>query len=173
MGLLVVDMQRLFLDPGSRSFIPSATEIIEPILDLIGQFEKPFFTRHALVNAEKEGGRMAEWYQSVCLEGSEGSRLDSRFSPSPQRVFRKTRYNAFTNMGLEAALRSEGIEDLVLCGVQTHLCVESTARAAFDLGFRVFVAEDATASRNQDLHNGSLKAMADGFACIIPRRILI
>lgn len=170
-GLLVVDMQGLFLGPGSRSYMPQAAAIAANVLKLVDVFRarrrEPFFTRHALVDPRREGGRMLKRWRNVCLDGSEEARIDSRFKAKARRQFRKTRYNAFTHPMLEPALRAEGIEDLVVCGVATHLCVESTARSAFDLDFRVFLVADASASRRKELHAASLRTMADGVARIV------
>jgi ureidoacrylate peracid hydrolase len=76
----------------------------------------------------------------------------------------KTRYSAFSNPRLARALKAAGVEDLVLCGLATNLCVESTARAAFDLGLRTFVAADATVAHDEELHLGALRSLAQGFS---------
>jgi isochorismate hydrolase len=56
------------------------------------------------------------------------------------------------------------VEQLVITGVTTHLCCESTARSAFMRGFAVFMAIDGTATLNRELHLASLRALAHGFA---------
>ena len=61
-------------------------------------------------------------------------------------------------------LKARAITDLVVAGVMTDLCVESTVREAFEKGFRVFVAPDACASKDRALHNAALAVMARGFA---------
>ncbi|PIP83351.1 MAG: hypothetical protein CO113_19490 [Elusimicrobia bacterium CG_4_9_14_3_um_filter_62_55] len=169
-GLLIVDMQNHFLDREGPSYVPGAESALENALRLAAAFraagKEPFFTRHSYFEPERDGGRMLEWWRSVCLETGKGARHPAAFRARAGRCFRKTRYNAFTNPRLEPALRAAGVEDLVLAGIATNLCVESTARAAFDLGFRVFTAVDATAARSEELHRGSLRAMADGFACL-------
>ena len=55
--------------------------------------------------------------------------------------------NAFRETQLESMLRSNGIERLVITGMMTHMCVDATARAAVDLGFKIMVVEDACATR--------------------------
>lgn len=67
--------------------------------------------------------------------------------------------NAFLNTELLELLKSWGIERVVICGMMTHLCVDATARAAYDLGFQVIVAEDACATR--DLKYGDTTIPAD------------
>jgi len=56
---------------------------------------------------------------------------------------------------------------VVITGVMTHLCCESTARDAFMRDLEVFFVIDATATDQEDLHMGSLRALADGFAIMV------
>ena len=67
--------------------------------------------------------------------------------------------NAFLNTDLLELLKSWGIERVVICGMMTHMCVDATARAAYDLGFQVIIAEDACATR--DLQYGDTTIPAD------------
>jgi nicotinamidase-related amidase len=67
--------------------------------------------------------------------------------------------NAFLNTDLLQLLKSWGIERLVMCGMMTHMCVDATVRAAYDLGFQVILAEDACATR--DLQYGDTTIPAE------------
>lgn len=79
-------------------------------------------------------------------------------------VVRKTRYDPFCGTPLEAELRARGVGDLVVCGVTTNVCVESTVRHAHDLDFPVRIVEDAVASYDRALHEASLATMGRHFA---------
>jgi nicotinamidase-related amidase len=59
-------------------------------------------------------------------------------------VIVKTTINAFTSTDLEQRLRAAGVERLVVCGIRTEQCVETTTRVAADLGFDVVFVVDAT-----------------------------
>ena len=61
----------------------------------------------------------------------------------------------------------KGIEQVVVTGVLTHMCCETTARSAFCRGFEVYVGADATASSSEERHLQSLLAMADSVAVIL------
>jgi nicotinamidase-related amidase len=61
-------------------------------------------------------------------------------------VLTKTSRNAFTTTNLQQILTTEGIRDLVVCGIQTEQCCETTTRLAADLGFDVAFVTDATAT---------------------------
>jgi nicotinamidase-related amidase len=62
-------------------------------------------------------------------------------------VISKDQVNAFLETGLLELLRSDSIEQLVICGMQTNMCVEAAVRAAHDLGFSCVLVEDACATR--------------------------
>ncbi|HNX49954.1 MAG TPA: cysteine hydrolase family protein [Thermoanaerobaculaceae bacterium] len=75
-----------------------------------------------------------------------------------EKLIGKHHISSFRDTDLEAWLRGRGITKLVLCGMQTHMCLEGAARAAADLGFEVTVIADACATR--DLEYGGVKAPA-------------
>jgi nicotinamidase-related amidase len=61
-------------------------------------------------------------------------------------VFTKTSHNAFTTTGLQQLLTQRGITELVICGIRTEQCCETTARVASDLGYQVTFVTEATAT---------------------------
>ena len=79
-------------------------------------------------------------------------------------VLRKSKYNAFAGTDLEAELKRLAVKQLLITGVMTHLCCETTARDAFTRDLDVFVVIDGMASSSEDLHVSSLKTLVDGFA---------
>ena len=95
-------------------------------------------------------------------------------------VITKAYPSAFVGTDLEERLRSAGVRDLVLAGFMTHMCVNSTARGAFNLGFHPTVVAAATATRDlpgldgsvvpaATLQSASLAALADLFAVVVAR----
>lgn len=68
---------------------------------------------------------------------------------SGEKEFVKTLYDAFTNPELQKFLISCGIKNLVLTGVYTSRCVDSTMRSAFNLGYNVIIPEDLVAMPSQ------------------------
>lgn len=79
----------------------------------------------------------------------------------------KHTYSGFYNTDLERHLKETGKTEVIITGVMTNLCCETTAREAFIRGFRVFFSSDATATINEDLHVSSLKSLAYGFAYLV------
>ncbi|XP_030962881.1 nicotinamidase 3-like isoform X1 [Quercus lobata] len=80
---------------------------------------------------------------------------------------RKNTYSAFRNTRLEEQLREMGVEEVIVTGVMTNLCCETTAREAFIRGFRVFSSTDALATSDLELHEATLKNLAYGFAYFV------
>jgi isochorismate hydrolase len=166
--LLVIDMQRYFLREGSRAFLPAAPAIIPRINALIAAFKKASrpvcFTRHG--NDPREGGPMAAWWPESLDRDHPLGGIDAALDCDDLPVIEKTQYDAFFNTGLESRLRQSNTRQLVITGVATHLCCESTARSAFMRGFAVFMAIDGTATWNRELHHASLRGLAHG--CSVP-----
>ena len=95
-----------------------------------------------------------------------------------ENVITKNYPNAFIATPLEAQLKALGIESLVLAGFMTHMCINSTARGAFNLGFKPTVIASACATRSlvgangktvdaQTMHDSALAAVRDLFAVVV------
>ncbi len=111
---------------------------------------------------------MARWWRSLIEEGSEEAEFTGQLCPLPEeRVITKCRYNAFTATPLEMILRTMHIEDLIIGGVMTNLCCETTARDAFVKDFNVFFLGDGTATGDSVLHYASLRNIAFGFGRVL------
>jgi nicotinamidase-related amidase len=170
-ALLVVDMQRFFLDADSPTYTAGGAAILPALERLLAAFRaagRPvIFTRHVHHPDDLDSGIMAWWWEGKCLEGSRESEVHPALAPRPgEKVVFKHRYSAFYNTDLETVLRCLKVEDLVVCGVMTNLCCESTARDAYYRDYRVFVPADGTASTDEELHLASLMNLAYGFAFV-------
>jgi nicotinamidase-related amidase len=104
----------------------------------------------------------------MCVEGSAGSKVRGEIAPLPnEKVVFKHRYSAFYNTDLETVLRCLEVKDLVISGIMTNMCCESTARDAYLRDYRVFFLADGTGSVNEEMHLASLLNLAFGFAYVI------
>ncbi|UCD01437.1 MAG: cysteine hydrolase [Promethearchaeota archaeon] len=79
----------------------------------------------------------------------------------------KTTNGTFSSTDLEIQLKNLSVTTLIIVGVVTHICVENTARIAFDLGFNVYVVDDACAGWSPTLHNAALRGMELFFVNVI------
>ena len=86
---------------------------------------------------------------------------------SDDKLVEKHTYSAFYDTDLESFLKKSERTEVIVTGVMTNLCCETTARDAFIRGFRVFFSTDATATSNHDLHSSTLKNLAYGFAYLV------
>ncbi len=167
-ALLILDMQNFFLDETSHAFVPSSKTIIPNIKKILNAYRKSdytvIFTRHALKKDEGPG-IMGEWWKDVLKEDDDGSEIADALKPlRHEKMIRKNRYSAFYNTGLKDFLRKKNVKNVVITGVMTDLCCETTARDAFMNDFFVYFVADATATINEELHVSSLRTLSHGFA---------
>lgn len=170
-ALLVIDMQKFFLDPNSPTFACGGLAILPTLKLLIQAFRKSnrpvIYTRHVHHPDGIDAGIMGWWWEGMCIEGSPESEIHDYITPfSSEKVIDKHRYSAFYNTDLEIILRGLRVEDLVVTGVLTNLCCESTARDAYYRDYRVFFPADSTGSINEEMHLASLLNLAFGFAYV-------
>lgn len=170
-ALMVIDMQKFFLDPESPTFTCGGLAILPTLKRLIAAFRdtgRPvIYARHVHHPDKIDAGIMGWWWDGMCLEGSPESELHDEIAPLPnEKVIAKHRYSAFFNTDLETILRCLKIEDLVISGIMTNMCCESTARDAYYRDYRVFFLSDCTGSINEEMHLASLLNLAYGFAYV-------
>lgn len=170
-ALLVVDMQVFFLDPASPTFTCGGEAILSNVAQLVHAFRQigrpVIFTRHVHHPDHLDSGIMGWWWDGMCLEGSPESEVHPDLAPmSGEKQVFKHRYSAFYNTDLETVLRCLKVEDLVITGVMTNLCCESTARDAYFRDYRVFFLADGTGSVSEELHLATLLNLAFGFAYV-------
>jgi isochorismate hydrolase len=163
-ALLIIDMQRYFLS--------IARPILENVLSVVKACQsrgiRIIFTRHGHRDISEDGGMLAEWWGDWIEYGSEDWELINSLKPTDTgEIIDKNRYSVFQGTGLEERLESNKIEELIIAGVMTNCCCETTARDAFVRDYRVFFVSDATATVNDELHVASLKNLAYGFAHIV------
>jgi len=165
-ALLVLDMQAYFLRDSSHAFIPSAAAIIPGIQKLIRVFcalQRPvIFTRHT--NTPADAGQMAVWWKALLGPDTPESEIVPELDTTTGVVLGKHQYDAFYGTELEQMLRAGGVGEVVVTGVMTHLCCETTARSAFMRGFEVFFAIDGTATYTEAFHRAAVLNLAHGFA---------
>ena len=98
-------------------------------------------------------------------------------------VISKDQVNAFVGTGLLEMMQQDSVEQLVICGMQTHMCVEAAVRAAHDLGFICLLASDACATRAlqfeehiipaKNVHYSTLNTLQGSYARVITTDAII
>jgi nicotinamidase-related amidase len=177
-ALLVVDMQNFFLRPSSPAFLCAGQAILPNVTRLIGVARSAavpvIYTAHVHHPGKIDAGILGWWWSEMCIEGSEESRIHSEIEPQQgEKIVYKHRYSAFYNTDLETVLRCTGVQDLVVSGVMTNICCESTAREAYSRDYRTFFLADATATSAEEMHLASLLNLAYGFSYVTTVREII
>ena len=162
-GILLIDLQEYF-----RGIILPVLDNIKKVINTARRKNLPlFFTQHGHESSE-ESGMLGRWWADLIIKGSkEAPFLPELGVSSEDRIIPKTTYNAFHQTSLEKQLRSHGIQDLVIGGVMTNLCCETTARDAFVRDYRVFFLADGTSTVNENFHLATLKNLSYGFATLL------
>jgi len=175
-ALLVVDMQNGFCHPDG-SFprigrgLEGAMDAVRAAAVAVGQARRAgvpvVFTRHvyrpgrpdegaALIGNSPElagvgGLAVSSWDAEVCDELGCGP---------DDLVVDKVRFDAFQWTSLEPLLRGLGVTRLMICGVVTNICVETTARSAFMRDFPVILLEDCCAAKTRRLHELAIEVLS-------------
>ncbi len=152
-ALLVIDIQKDYF-PGGKF------PLVEPLAAAQNAY--------ALLQCFREHGGHHVHIQHISLKpdatffikGDEGSDIhDSVAHFEGEPIVYKHYPNAFRETNLLEMLQGWGVERVVITGMMTHMCVDATARAAADFGFKLIIAEDACATR--DLQYGETLIPAD------------
>jgi ureidoacrylate peracid hydrolase len=175
-ALLVVDMQNGFCRPqGSFARIGMGLEGAEAAVRnaavAVGQARRAelpvVFTRHLYRPGRPDEGRALK-QNSPALAGIDGLKagtwdaevVDELGCGPGDLTVDKVRFDAFQWTSLEPLLRGLGVAELVVCGVVTNLCVETTVRSAFMRDFPVTVLADCCAAATRRLHELSLEVLS-------------
>jgi len=167
-ALVIVDMLQYFAKPEGRVFLPSTVAIVPEISKLLKHWRSigstVVFTRHCHENTD-DLGMMGKFFTDYIRCGEEDSEIIQELSPLPgEKVIRKSTYDAFFETDLDDFLISRSVKQVIVTGVLTQLCCETTARSAFVRDYEVFIPVDALTTSTEELHICSLMNLASGFA---------
>ena len=109
----------------------------------------------------------------VCLPNSWGAQFYQVEPTTADCIVTKHRYSAFTGTDLNLILRSKGIETILVSGVVTNICVETTARDAFNLDYDVILVEDCCGAYFSDEHTSTLNNIRKYFGLVADSRTLV
>ena len=178
-ALLVIDMQDEFVRPGWTPFwVPETTRRVPQIkrlLELCRKSDVPvIFTAFSKTNnyldRPASGDSMPNRFPGVPSNRAffRDGKVWHELSPKPDEiVIYKPSYGAFYDTPLETILKRMGKDTVILCGTLTNYCVGTTARQAYERGFKVIVGADATATDDADLQKAELRTLRKGFAMVL------
>jgi len=185
MALIVVDMQNGFVRrdgffaKGGLDWRRCAATI-EPIAGAIAAARAAgiplVFTRYTLKPDYSDAGLLALWRPRLktvgaMVGGTRDWEICEELTPqSHDLIVDKTRYSAFHGTGLAETLRARGVTLVVITGVTTNMCVESTVRDAFTLDFKVVVLEDCVGAPEEIMQRGPIESFRYGFGDVVQSR---
>ena len=158
MALINVDMQNVFVDEA-----PDGLIVLDRINRLAAVCREAgilvVHVRHVLLpdasNAGVFGELVPEAKEGARSPESEGAAWHQGLSIEPGDIrMEKPRYGAFHATDLELLLRSRGIDTIIVTGIQTNICYDTTAREAMQREFHVFFLSDATATSDGEGYFG-------------------
>jgi nicotinamidase-related amidase len=173
------------LDPGSCGYFMKRVEtsVIPAIQALLRYFRReemvivyltlgshdqdltdlPERQREAIRTLERQSG-----VADILWSGNPAFQIREEIAPrAGELVVNKTTFGAFNSSPLDRILRERSIRSLVITGVSTNCCVESTARDAADRGFGCVLVDDAMADYDEQAHNATLRAFHTSFGRVV------
>jgi nicotinamidase-related amidase len=178
-ALLAIDMQDEFVKPGWTPYwVPEATKRIPTIghtIEICRQLEIPviftaFAASHRNFDRPLTGAQMPNRFPDITPDPAwfrDGSICAELASADDEIVIQKPSYGAFYDTPLQTILKNMNRDTVVICGTLTNFCCGTTARQAYERGFKVVVLSDATATDDMDLQEPELMVLRKGFARVM------
>ncbi|MEW6437318.1 MAG: cysteine hydrolase [Pseudomonadota bacterium] len=169
-ALLIIDMLNDYLDrwqPDAR------VALIEAINDLIAAFRShrlPVIWVRQEFKADLSDAfpEMRSKSIAITIEGTRGAQLaDALHSRADDQTIIKKRYSAFFETSLSEILDELGVTELILCGINTHACIRTTAIDAYQRDLQVIIATDCIGSYDAEHARISLDYMSDRIATLL------
>jgi len=165
-ALIVIDLQNDYFCGGTME-LENIDEALQKTNKLISfarkQNYKIYFIQHFSM---REGA-------TFFVPNTKGVELNDKLDIENEMIIEKKYPNSFRDTNLKEELDKENINNLIVCGAMTHMCIDTTVRAGFDLGYEITLVNDACATRNlnfkdkkiqvEDVHNGFMSALGSVF----------
>jgi nicotinamidase-related amidase len=170
-ALLLIDIQNDYF-PGGKMELVRMEEAAKKAGELLNAFRtagKPvFFIKHMSTRSDA----------TFFVPGTQGTDIHSSVSPLPdETIIEKHFPNSFLQTDLLSVLKESEVTDLIICGAMSHMCIDTTVRAAKELGFKCTLIADACATRNlkfgeeilpaQTVHASFMAALDGMFATVM------
>jgi len=176
-GLLLVDFQNDYFPRGAMELV-DMEEAAARAQMLLNEFRK---AQLPVIHIQHIAARAGATF---FLSGTDGAKIHPMVAPlEGETVVVKNFPNSFRGTALLETLKENEIDNLVICGAMSHMCIDATTRAAFDLGFICCVAEDACSTKDlvfkgktvkaADVHASFMAALSVPYATVLSTREII
>ncbi len=170
-GLVLVDIQNDYFH-GGKMELAGMEQAAGNALGLLQEFRNRRFPVFHIRHISKRPGA------TFFLPGTQGAEIHETMAPKPgETVIEKHFPNSFRDTSLLEHLKQARVEEVVVCGAMSHMCIAATVRAAFDFGFSCIVVEDACAARDlrykgkavqaDQVHSAFMAALSAPYANVI------
>lgn len=150
--LLIIDAQNDYF-PGGKSELAGPNDALENIKMVLGQFRAKGFPVIHVQHVNTRAGA------TFFLPETEGVKIHAELTPLPaEQVVIKHMPNSFFETDLQKILNDLGAKELVVCGMMTHMCIDTTVRAAKDMAFTTTLLYDACATKDLSIMGNTIPA---------------
>ena len=189
LGLLIIDMQNAFLH--EKGHLVIAGEDNKPYQRIIPNIKKiadtsrlknipVIYIRHAYLPNYADGGILVnELFPSDkevggWIDGTFGTEIYEELKPKEiDYVIRKNRYSSFFGTNLDQFFRNLAVNSLIITGIHSNVCCESTARDAVFRDYRVYFISDGTMASSIEMHESALRNISTYFGKVLSTEEII
>ncbi len=176
-ALIIIDIQNDYFQGGNCELV-NPMEASLKAKELLEHFRKNkmpvFHVQH--INLRKGA--------TYFLPNTKGVQIHENVKPIENEIIIEKNFpNSFLETNLESELEKQNIKELVICGMMSHMCIDSTTRAAFDLGFDCILAHDACTTKDlvfldkivnaSEVHNSFMSALGTIFSKVLDTKSII
>lgn len=179
-ALIVIDMQDEFVKPhASPYWVPESTRIIPKVKGLIEKCRQlaipviytAFANTHNRLDRPKTAKFMPIGYPKIQFDSSKmfmDGKICDELKPLPKEIIiHKPSYGAFYDTSLDTILKNQEKDTLIISGTLTNFCCGTTARQAYERGYKVAFGSDVNATDSPEMHEMELKVLRKGFARVL------
>lgn len=153
-ALIIVDVQNDYFPAGKMelALMNKAAKNTKIVLDAFRKKKLPVIhIQHISIQPDA----------TFFIPETEGVKINEKVAPVAGEIIIQKNYpSSFRETTLESELKTLGVEDLVICGAMSHMCIDTTVRAAFDLGFKCTLVVDGCATRDLEFDGIKVEAAA-------------
>jgi nicotinamidase-related amidase len=166
-ALLIIDMQNDFVLEGKPLRVAGAGTVIPKIRSVLAEFRKRSLPVFHILRVHRPDGSDVEIIrqelfrkQPFAVVGTMGAAVIDELAPfEGEYVLTKTRMSAFIGTELDLMLRTLGVTDLVVCGIQTPNCIRTTVFDGIAYNYPVVLVDDATGAASEEVHRANIRDM--------------
>lgn len=151
-ALIIIDVQNDYFPNGKFELFQSE-EVLEKIQKVLGYFRKNELSVYYIKHISTREGAI------FFLPDTQGVEIHEKIKPlENEKIIVKHFPNSFLHTELHQELQKDSINELVICGMMTHMCVDTTVRAGKDLGYNIILIEDGCTTKDLEWNGKTVSA---------------